>query len=177
MKPKIPKIKAPVKRRRKKADPPIVLKNNSGELLELPARATIKDLVRLGLDKIRAVPLGSPLPEGWFSLSGGAVPEVLRTARRVLNEAAEAVCGERNRSYGPPIEDFTTQATMMSAYLSRTNHRPVRVTPGDIAALMVIVKLARQAHTPKRDNWVDLAGYAACGAEIDEVLSNKEASK
>lgn len=93
----------------------------------------------------------------------------MRLARQILETAAAAVCGDRNASYGPPMEDFATQAAMMSAYLSRTNKRPVRVTASDIAALMAIVKIARQAHTPKADNWIDLAGYAACGAECDEA--------
>jgi hypothetical protein len=32
---------------------------------------------------------------------------------------------------------------------------------------MICVKIARQAHRPKADNWVDIAGYAACGAECN----------
>lgn len=163
------KIKAPKKRRAttKAKKPTVVLRDNRGQELRLPAEASIKDLIRLGIDKIKAFPLWSPLPDGWFSMSGS---RVVRTARRVLEQAADAVCGDRNNSYGPPIEDFTTQAVMMSAYLSRTNGRDVKIRPSDIAALMMIVKLARQAHCPKEDNWMDAAGYAACGAEIDEVM-------
>ena len=41
------------------------------------------------------------------------------------------------------------------------------ILPEDVAALMVLFKVARiatgQAHT---DNWIDAAGYAACGGEI-----------
>lgn len=91
----------------------------------------------------------------------------MRHAEYILSKATTAVCGDRNDSYGPPIEDFKCQADMMSAYLTRTNGQPVRVTASDIACLMAIVKIARQAHTPKEDNWVDMAGYAACGAECD----------
>jgi hypothetical protein len=91
----------------------------------------------------------------------------MQHARHTLETAAEAVCGDRNADYGPPTEDFRTQAEMFSSYLSRTNGQTVAVTASDIAALMCIVKLARQAHTPKADNWIDLAGYAACGAECD----------
>jgi hypothetical protein len=92
----------------------------------------------------------------------------MRYAQTVLETAATAVCGDRNDSYGLPHNDFKCQADMMSAYLTRTNGQTVTVTPTDIAALMCIVKLARQAHAPKADNWIDLAGYAACGAECDE---------
>jgi hypothetical protein len=169
------KIKTAKKIRPRKKET-IVLRNNEGQELHLPANATPKDLVRLGIDSIRAVPKGQPLPDGWFSLgeTAKAEPERERFAKKMLRQAAEAVCGDRNDSYGPPIEDFTTQADMMSAYLSRTNGTFVRVRPSDIAALMAIVKIARQAHQPKADNWVDLAGYAACGAEIDDCTGAYE---
>ena len=91
----------------------------------------------------------------------------MKAAADTLRIAAEAVCGERNESYGSPTDDFATQAEMFSSYLSRTNGNKVLVTAGDIAALMILVKIARQAHRPKPDNWIDAAGYAACGAQCD----------
>lgn len=97
----------------------------------------------------------------------------MRTAADTLHKANLAVCGTRNEDYGPPAEDFQTQAEMFSAYLSRTNGVRVEVTASDIAALMILVKIARQAHRPKRDNWVDAAGYAACGSECDEQLEQE----
>lgn len=92
-----------------------------------------------------------------------------RPAAVILSKAAQAVCGPRNDSYGPPLEDFRCQAAMVSAYLSRTNKAEVKVTASDIAAIMCCVKLGRQAHVPKEDNWIDLAGYAACGGEINQM--------
>ena len=88
-------------------------------------------------------------------------------AQNTLQAAAVAVGGPRNVDYGNPADDFRTQAEMFSSYLSRTNGQSVVVTASDIAALMILVKVARQAHRPKQDNWVDMAGYAACGAECD----------
>jgi hypothetical protein len=93
----------------------------------------------------------------------------MRTAQTILFGAAAAVCGERNDSYGAPSDDFGTQAAMISAYLTRSNGYPVVVTASDIAALMICVKLGRQSHAAKADNWLDIAGYAACGAECDEA--------
>jgi hypothetical protein len=87
----------------------------------------------------------------------------------ILEEARQNVCGDRNTSYGPPIEDFECQAVMMSAYLTRTNGYLVNVRASDIASLMILVKVARQAHCSKRDNWVDMAGYAACGGEVNDT--------
>lgn len=92
----------------------------------------------------------------------------MTAAKDTLRLAAEAVCGERNESYGSPVDDFATQAEMFSAYLSRTNAARVIVRASDIAALMILVKMARQAHRPKHDNWIDAAGYAACGAQCND---------
>jgi hypothetical protein len=94
----------------------------------------------------------------------------MKAAAETLRIAAEAVCGERNQSYGSPADDFRTQGEMFSSYLSRTNGAKVVVTASDIAALMILVKIARQAHRAKPDNWIDAAGYAACGAQCDSQL-------
>ena len=37
----------------------------------------------------------------------------------------------------------------------------------DVAVMMILLKIARVASSKKSDNWVDIAGYAACGGEID----------
>ena len=81
------------------------------------------------------------------------------TARReMLDEAAELVDGDRNNQYGDPRQDFQRTATMWSAYLG------VDIAPHDVAALMSLLKISRIRWSPdKRDSWVDLAGYAACG--------------
>jgi hypothetical protein len=94
----------------------------------------------------------------------------MKAAADTLRIAAEAVCGERNQSYGSPADDFRTQGEMFSSYLSRTNKSKVVVTASDIAALMILVKVARQAHRPKADNWIDAAGYAACGSQCDSEI-------
>lgn len=88
-------------------------------------------------------------------------------AQQTLQSASEAISGPRNADYGSPVEDFRTQAEMFSSYLSRTNGQSVIVMASDIAALMILVKIARQAHRAKPDNWIDTVGYAACGAECD----------
>ena len=41
------------------------------------------------------------------------------------------------------------------------------IDPDDAAALLALLKIARIATGHgKSDNWVDLAGYAACGGEL-----------
>jgi hypothetical protein len=38
----------------------------------------------------------------------------------------------------------------------------------DVADAQILVKMARQQATPKRDNLVDIAGYALCAQMIAE---------
>jgi hypothetical protein len=76
----------------------------------------------------------------------------------MLREAERIVDGDRNVQYGDPRADFQRTATMWGAYLG------VEIQPQDVAAMMALLKISRIRWSPeKRDSWVDLAGYAACG--------------
>lgn len=81
--------------------------------------------------------------------------------RSVLTDAIAVVTGAREETYGGPEQSFGTIADLWSVYLGRA------VAPHDVAALLALLKLARLKHSggQHRDSWVDLAGYAACGAE------------
>ena len=72
----------------------------------------------------------------------------------VLLEAQGLVHGDRQAAYGHPIEDFTRTAAMWSAILGHP------ITAEQVGLCMCAVKLSRQVNLPKRDNLVDLAGYA-----------------
>ena len=85
------------------------------------------------------------------------------TRTDVLYDAEHLINGDRNAQYGPPTQDFDRTAQMWSAYLG------IRVSSHDVAALMCLLKLSRIRWSPeKRDHWVDIAGYAACGWECAE---------
>jgi hypothetical protein len=44
--------------------------------------------------------------------------------------------------------------------------QPVLLDSTDVAHLMVLLKVARSINNPQhKDSWIDIAGYAACGAE------------
>ena len=72
----------------------------------------------------------------------------------ILQEAAEIVAGPRQVSYGPPEKCLPVIASLWSAYLGK------EVTAADVAVLNILQKIARERHRPKRDNRVDIAGYA-----------------
>lgn len=83
------------------------------------------------------------------------------TRRDILQQAENIVCGDRDRQYGNPEDSFRTIAEFWTSYLG------IQIRAEDVAAMMALVKLARIARgKAKADNWVDLAGYAACGGEI-----------
>ena len=79
----------------------------------------------------------------------------------ILEEALRITQGSRQESYGHPADDFERTAAMWSA------HKGVTFTAAEVAMFMVMVKLSRERHRPKRDNWVDMAGYAWCGSVCD----------
>jgi hypothetical protein len=86
--------------------------------------------------------------------------------KECLETALEIVMKDRQNDYGTPEANFATIAEYWTTYL---NSRGLEgyVTGFDVAAMMALLKIARIASSPaKEDNWVDLAGYAANGAEI-----------
>lgn len=87
----------------------------------------------------------------------------------ILKEAEKCVCGNREQDYGSPENNFRTIATFWAAYLNTKHDSDVNITidPEDVAAMLALLKIARIASgRMKDDNWIDLAGYAACGGEI-----------
>jgi len=85
----------------------------------------------------------------------------MSSREEILNQATAIVTVDRNADYGEPEQNFKQIAEMWSAYLE------ARIYPHDVAAMMVLLKVARIANTPgKEDHWVDIAGYAACGGEV-----------
>lgn len=80
-------------------------------------------------------------------------------ARALLKEADEIVAGDRNESYGHPLDNHSRTAAMWSAYLG------VPITAEQVCHLNILQKLSRHAHAPKRDNLVDVIGWTL-NAEI-----------
>ena len=81
-----------------------------------------------------------------------------------LDKAKEIVNGARQENYGSPEKNFANIALYWSVYLSRD------IKPTDVALMMVLMKLARLENKPNHeDSWIDIAGYAANGAELATV--------
>lgn len=89
----------------------------------------------------------------------------------VLREAESLITGDRNKAYGSPTQNFTNTAEIWTALLRHKLKDGETISPAEVASLMIGLKLARTVGEPKRDNWVDMAGYAGCGYETSEVES------
>lgn len=98
----------------------------------------------------------SDLPDA--TMDGYAWPA---EAESILLEAQAAIYGDREDDYGTPRDNWTRTAILWTGLLQHKLADGEHITPEDGLRCMVAVKLARDVHTPKRDNRVDGAGYLA----------------
>lgn len=90
------------------------------------------------------------------------------TRAETLDKAKACVCGHRENEYGSPEDNFKTIAALWSMY------KDVEFTATDVAMMMALLKIARiKTGTATDDSFVDLAGYAACGAEINSNIKKE----
>lgn len=82
------------------------------------------------------------------------------THATITAEAEAIVYGSRNGDYGHPREDFTRCAIIWTGLLHHRLADGEHITPEDVARLQIGLKLSRDVHSHKRDNRVDIAGYA-----------------
>lgn len=84
----------------------------------------------------------------------------------ILQEAQRLVHGDRGASYGHPIDDYTRTGRMWGAILGIPD-----IDPRICCLMMAVMKVSREVNKHKRDNLVDLAGYAECGAMVADRQS------
>lgn len=94
------------------------------------------------------------------------------TREEILKAARDCVCGDREKDYGSPEDNFNTIGLLWSIYLSAAHPELApamcrdTITPKDVAIMMALLKIARIASGSLDDSFVDLAGYAACAGEV-----------
>ena len=90
----------------------------------------------------------------------------------VLKEANAIIYGDREKTYGHPSKNLNTISVMWNAYLNAKSTKG-ELNAKDVAAMMMLVKVARFANDPThRDNLVDICGYAALVERCDESESS-----
>ena len=92
--------------------------------------------------------------------------ELRATRTSILDAAQKCVCGDREQDYGSPESNFQIIAELWNTYLSNKSCCE-SITAVDVGMMLALLKIARVASGRlKDDNFVDLAGYAACAGEI-----------
>jgi len=85
----------------------------------------------------------------------------------ILREAIAVTSGDRRRDYDHAKPGHDRIAGYWNAHL-RAIGIGGSLSAADVAMMMILLKVARQSRTPKRDNLVDIAGYARCVSQIEE---------
>lgn len=101
-------------------------------------------------------------------LRSGMLPTVGET---VAQEAQRLVMGDRRKDYGDVRDSFERIAGLWNAHLgvgSEPGKLRSRITAQDVAMMMVLMKVSRNCGKSKRDNLVDIAGYALCAEMLGE---------
>lgn len=87
---------------------------------------------------------------------------------RLLNEAFAVLNQDRQEDYGSPQESFNRIALLWSAWVGKP------LTAHDVACMMVLLKMAREAHQHKHDNLLDAAGYVALAEDMVNAKQQSE---
>jgi len=83
----------------------------------------------------------------------------------ILKEAMRITHHDRNANYGNPENNFQHIANLWDNYLA-VSGRTANFEPGDVAVMMMLVKIARLGNNLNHtDSTIDVAGYAACLAD------------
>jgi len=95
------------------------------------------------------------------------------TRTGILNQAEQYVTKDRAATHGDMEDNFSRIAKYWTLHLGRDGD-PNSVTPEDVATMMALLKIARlKANPTNADNWIDTAGYMACGGELATQKAHK----
>lgn len=82
-----------------------------------------------------------------------------------LDEVEKLVCKDRNVTHGDAEDNFRVIASLWNVYIH--NSKGEELNNKDVAIMMCLFKISRlMTNVNNMENWLDLAGYAACGGGI-----------
>ena len=87
----------------------------------------------------------------------------------ILDEAKRITDSERMIEYGHPKKSLSTIANYWIIYLDSKDD--YTITSKDVSMMMILLKIARESNKSKRDNLVDISGYARLASIIEEIES------
>lgn len=81
----------------------------------------------------------------------------------VLQVANELIGGQRQKDYGGKLQNFSQTSMLLTGSLAHKLQPGMKITPEDVAIIMMQVKISRLAKSPDHeDSLVDIAGYVGC---------------
>jgi len=93
--------------------------------------------------------------------AGGFSEGIDMQRKDILDAAAQAVTVDRAATHGNVEDNLNDVAMLWTARLD------VNITAAQVAIMLIDLKTVRAWSKPQHvDNWVDMAGYAACGGEV-----------
>lgn len=107
-----------------------------------------------------------------FGVNNISVDPVYQSKMQEKSTAAIEIelAQQRAQQYGGPENSSRMIAELWEPYIRRkcvSAGADVTISAEDVAAMMVLFKMARVATgSYKADSWIDAAGYAACGGEL-----------
>lgn len=97
----------------------------------------------------------------------------------MLAKTQKIVDGQRDKEFGDPLDNMKCAAKLIGGYLGA--RRGDSIEAADVSIFMALFKIARLAgKRGSTDSWLDLAGYAAIGFDVqqrDQVKEERPAPK
>jgi hypothetical protein len=123
-----------------------------------------KDLTTGCLDYPENYPNRASICLGFESIAELGVsplePESALRGEKLFKDASNTINGERQTMYGEPEDSFFVIGSLWGEYLRTRYDVELQIKPDDVAFMMVQYKMAREMNQHKRDNLVDIVGYA-----------------
>lgn len=102
-----------------------------------------------------------------------------RNPETICQEADRLVSHDRGNDYVHPLEDFSRTGSLWAPILSdwaKMTDGDEPISPELVGLCMIALKISREINRPKRDNRVDIAGYAKCLEMINEKRTSMDCS-
>ena len=87
----------------------------------------------------------------------------------ILIDAQRLTSHDRQETYDHPLDNHQRIADYLNIFLG--DQLSWALTARQAALMQIFVKLAREQHCQKRDNLLDIAGYARCVEMIDQKIA------
>ena len=86
----------------------------------------------------------------------------------ICQEAQRVTMGARQDDYGHPLDNFTSISEFLTTAFKSKLKEGCVFTANDVPIIMVLTKLARHLCRPKRDNMVDIGGFANTDGMVND---------